>query len=219
MLVNRAPALSAARLVAASDELRVVAPTWRPRGAAKLEGALDAFGIDPSGQTCLDVGASTGGFTMVLLERGARHVVCVDVGRGQLDESLRRDRRVDVFERTDIREFSWPLPQLATLAVVDVSFISVLSVLEHVSSLLAPGGDAVVLVKPQFEVGRALASRYRGVIPLGPERDEALQRVRDAMRSMGLATLGSCASTVAGAEGNVEEFVWVRTPSDPGGGG
>lgn len=219
MLVNRAPALSAARLVAPSDVLSVVASRWRPRGAAKLEGALDTFDIDPSGRICLDVGASTGGFTMVLLERGAECVVCVDVGRGQLAESLRHDPRVEVYERTDIRAFVWPLPEAPTLAVVDVSFISVLGVLDQVASLLAPGGEAVVLVKPQFEVGRQIASRYRGVIPLGPERDEALGRVRDAMGSMGLVVLGSCPSSVPGAEGNVEEFVWVRAPSERSGGG
>ena len=126
------------------------------RGALKLEGALDAFGVDPRGRTCVDVGASTGGFTETLLRRGATRVYAVDVGRGQLHESLRGDARVIVLERVNARHLSArEVPEPCGIATVDVSFISAGKVLPALRTVLAPGADAVVLVKPQFEVGRA----------------------------------------------------------------
>src|SRR5690606_19356793 len=121
-------------------------------GGLKLQGALDQFGIDPAGRVCLDVGASTGGFTDCLLRRGARRVYAVDVGRDQLHPSLRQDPRVVVMEETDIRSVA-AMPEPVELAAVDVSFISLTLVLPAVARLLAPAGQIVALIKPQFEVG------------------------------------------------------------------
>ena len=130
------------------------------RGALKLAGALDAFAIDPAGRVAVDVGASTGGFTETLLERGAARVYAVDVGRGQLHERLRADPRVVVRERTNARTLSGAdVPEPCPLAVMDVSFISVRKILPALLGILAPGADVVVLVKPQFEVGRREVGR------------------------------------------------------------
>jgi len=214
VLVGGAPALSPARLVALDEDLRIVATRWRPRGARKLEGVLEQTGLDPSGRVCLDVGASTGGFTMVLLERGAEQVVCVDVGTGQLDTSLREDPRVLVFERTDVRDLVWPLDAPASLVVVDVSFVS-LQVVAPALERLAPGAEVLALVKPQFEVGRRIAARYRGVIPEGPERDEAVRGVVEGLARRGWRLEGRYRSTLAGAEGNQEEFLHAWLPGEP----
>jgi len=145
-------------LASPSAELRYVS-----RGGLKLERALDAFALDPADLVCLDVGASTGGFTDVLLRRGARRVYAVDVGRGQLAWPLRNDPRVVVMERTNIRQLS-ELPEPIACAVIDVSFISLRLVLPVVANLVSVGGWVVALVKPQFEAGRAEADRGAGVI-------------------------------------------------------
>ena len=133
-------------------------PRWASRGGEKLSPALDAFGVDPSGLVCMDAGASTGGFTDVLLERGAVRVYAVDVGRGQLVDRLRRDRRVVVMDRTNLRTLD-ALPEPVALATLDLSFISLGLVLPAVHRLLAHGGRAVALVKPQFEAGRDAVPR------------------------------------------------------------
>jgi 23S rRNA (cytidine1920-2'-O)/16S rRNA (cytidine1409-2'-O)-methyltransferase len=145
-------------LVGPASELRYVS-----RGGLKLERALDAFRLDPAGRVCLDVGASTGGFTDVMLRRGAARVYAVDVGRGQIAWSLRSDPRVVVMERTNIRHLS-ELPEAVECATIDVSFISLRLVLPPVAALLAPEGWVVALVKPQFEAGRIEADRGAGVI-------------------------------------------------------
>lgn len=212
VIVDRAPAFSPARLVGPADHLEVIGGSWRPRGAVKLGHALDGFEVDPSGRVCLDVGASTGGFTMVLLERGARRVVAVDVGRGQLDPSLREDRRVRALERTDVRSLVWPLEEPASLVVVDVSFVSLAAILPSLLRHAGPGAEGVLLVKPQFEVGRAVASRYRGVIPLGPERDAAIEAVTGYCAASGIAVLARRPSELRGGDGNLEEFFHVRFP-------
>jgi 23S rRNA (cytidine1920-2'-O)/16S rRNA (cytidine1409-2'-O)-methyltransferase len=182
-------------------------PAHVGRGALKLAGALDALGVDPAGRVVVDVGASTGGFTQTLLERGARRVHAVDVGRGQLHERLARDPRVVVHDRVNARSLSPDVvPEPCTLAAVDVSFISVRLVLPALLSVLAPGAELVVLVKPQFEVGRAQVGR--GGIVADPKLH--LQAIRDVAREaqrLGCAVRGACPSPVPGAEGNREFFL------------
>ncbi|MGV8041671.1 MAG: TlyA family RNA methyltransferase [Thermoanaerobaculaceae bacterium] len=185
---------------------------WVSRGGVKLAAALDAFHLDPSGRRCLDVGASTGGFTHVLLERGAASVVAVDVGRGQLDWRLRQDPRVEVRDGINARfltpqELSGPFE----LVVVDVSFISLRLVLPALRSLLAPEGNLVALVKPQFEVGRGQVGKG-GVVRDPAAREAAIVSVIAAAGEQGLALRGRLASPLPGPAGNVEELVWL-TPS------
>jgi len=183
------------------------------RGALKLAGALDALGASPAGRVAVDVGASTGGFTETLLERGAARVYAVDVGRGQLHEKLRQDPRVVVRDRVNARALSpQVVPEPCSLAVVDVSFISVRKVLPALLSVLAPGAQALVLVKPQFEVGRFQVGRG------GLVKDPALHRqaVRDvaaAAQRAGYAVRAACPSPLPGAEGNLEFFLHL----EPGG--
>jgi 23S rRNA (cytidine1920-2'-O)/16S rRNA (cytidine1409-2'-O)-methyltransferase len=174
------------------------------RGGHKLAAALDAFGIDPAGRTCLDVGASTGGFTDVLLQRGARRVYALDVGRGQLAETLRGDDRVVSMERTNARTLTaTSLPEPISLATIDVSFISLRLVLAPVAATFAGApGDIVALVKPQFEAGR-------GQVPGGVVRDPDVHRatvegVAAAAESAGLAPRDVIASPILGPEGNRE---------------
>jgi 23S rRNA (cytidine1920-2'-O)/16S rRNA (cytidine1409-2'-O)-methyltransferase len=177
------------------------------RGALKLRGALDAFGIDPAGQVVVDVGASTGGFTETLLERGARRVYAVDVGRGQLHERLRQDPRVVVRDRTNARALSpETLPEPCALAVMDVSFISVRKILGALRSVLAPHASAVVLVKPQFEVGRAQVGKG-GIVKDPALHLQALRDVAAFAEDHGYAVRDACASPVTGATGNREFFL------------
>lgn len=178
------------------------------RGGHKLAAALDAFGIDPAGRVCLDVGASTGGFTDVLLQRGARRVYAVDVGRGQLAESLRQDERVVSMERTNGRTLEpGTLPEVVDLAVIDVSFISLALVLAPVAATLWPGPNApiVALVKPQFEVGRGRTDH--GVVRDPTIHLEVLERVVDAAAELGLGARDVVASPILGPEGNREFLV------------
>lgn len=178
------------------------------RGGHKLVAALDAFGIDPAGRVCLDAGASTGGFTDVLLQRGARRVYAVDVGRGQLAETLRRDERVVSMERTNARTLGpGSLPDPVSLAVIDVSFISLALVLGPVASTLQPGADApiVALVKPQFEAGRGRTDH--GVVRDRAIHQEVLERIVAAARTLGLGARGVIASPILGPEGNREFLV------------
>lgn len=185
-------------------------PVHVGRGALKLAGALDAFGIDPQGRVAVDVGSSTGGFTEVLLERGAARVYAVDVGRAQLHERLRRDPRVVVLERINARRLSPELiPELCSLAVMDVSFISVLKILPALKSTLAQDADLIVLVKPQFEVGRGQVGKG-GLVKDPALQRQALARVALSSRQLGYAVLGACASSVSGATGNREFFLRLR---------
>src|SRR5712691_288471 len=158
VLAGRVPGYDKAGAQVDEDvELDVtVPPRYVSRGGEKLAHALDAFGVDPRGRECVDVGASTGGFTDVLLQRGAARVIALDVGYGQLHERLRADERVTVLERTNVREVR-ALPLVPELVVCDVSFISVRLALPPILALARPGWEAVVLVKPQFEAGRAEA--------------------------------------------------------------
>jgi 23S rRNA (cytidine1920-2'-O)/16S rRNA (cytidine1409-2'-O)-methyltransferase len=181
------------------------------RGALKLVGALDAFALDVRGRVAVDVGASTGGFTETLLERGAARVYAVDVGRGQLHEKLRADPRVAARERVNARDLSpRDVPEPCGFACVDVSFISATRILPALRRVLLPGADVLVLVKPQFEVGRGQVGRG------GLVKDPALHRAAlrgvgaVAVRECGYALLGACASPLTGAEGNREFFLHLR---------
>ena len=181
------------------------------RGGHKLAAALDAFAIDPTGRVCLDVGASTGGFTDVLLQRGASRVYAVDVGRGQLAESLRQDRRVVSMERTNARSLTaTSLPQPIDLAVIDVSFISLDLVLGPIASTLRPGPVApiVALVKPQFEAGRGRTDH--GVVRDPAIHREVLERVIERAQAIGLGARDVIASPILGPEGNREFLLHLQ---------
>lgn len=194
-------------------ELRARMP-WVGRGAFKILGALEAWPIDPEGRVCLDVGASTGGFTQVMLERGAARVYAVDVGRGQLAWKLRGDERVVCMERQDIRTLEG-LPQPPSLATVDVSFIALRSILPSVVALLAPGAVLVVLVKPQFELGRGRVGRG-GIVRDPALRREAVATVLDAAASLDWRPRGARPSPIEGAQGNQEVLLWLGEDGSPG---
>jgi 23S rRNA (cytidine1920-2'-O)/16S rRNA (cytidine1409-2'-O)-methyltransferase len=186
-------------------------PRFVSRGGDKLDAALDALDVRVTGLVCLDVGASTGGFTDCLLQRGAARVYAVDVGYGQLAEKLRRDARVDVRERVNARDLTpddfAPLPELC---VVDASFIGLGKLIGAIARVLAPGGTLVALVKPQFEAGREAASRGRGVIRDEETRSSAIAAARRAVEAAGFVVLGEVDSAVHGPKGNVERFLHAR---------
>lgn len=194
-------------LVDAAIPITVDAPEpYVSRGGYKLAAALDAFDIDPAGWAVIDVGASTGGFTDVLLGRGARHVYAVDVGRGQLAEALRRDPRVSSMERTNARALTAAsLPEPVELAVIDVSFIGLAKVLGPVAATLAPRGQLVALVKPQFEAGRGRTDH--GVVRDPAIHREVLEAVVAGAARLGLGTRAVIASPILGPSGNREFLV------------
>jgi 23S rRNA (cytidine1920-2'-O)/16S rRNA (cytidine1409-2'-O)-methyltransferase len=206
--VSGAVASKAARMVAPSEPIELAAPARRyvSRGGEKLEAALDEFGIDVSGMRCLDVGASTGGFTDCLLQRGAHHVVALDVGRGQLDWALRNDDRVTSIESTDVRAAA-PVGAVG-LVVVDVSFISLRTVLAHITSL-SSGAPIVALVKPQFEVGRKNVGKG-GVVREHRLHVDAVRGVVERAAEIGLRCPVAIPSPILGAEGNREFFVMLQ---------
>lgn len=174
------------------------------RGGLKLEGGLEAFGVDPAGLNCLDVGCSSGGFTDCLLKHGAAHVIAVDVGYAQFDWSLRQDARVELLERTNIVDVpSLKRNHTIDLAVCDVSFTSVLTVLPAVLELLKPDGMFLTLVKPQFEAPREDVGEG-GIVRSKTVRQATLAKVEDAFRDAGLMVVGSCESPITGAKGNHE---------------
>lgn len=174
------------------------------RGGLKIEHALDIFAIDPHDKICLDVGCSTGGFTDCLLSRGAAHVTAVDVGYAQFDWALRNDARVELIERTNIVDLAVP-ERFSTidLAVCDVSFTSVLAVLDAVTALLKPGGIFITLVKPQFEAAREDVGEG-GIVRDEGVRKACVDRVRNAFIEQGYEVVGSCTSPITGAKGNIE---------------
>ncbi len=184
------------------------------RGGVKLAGALDEFGLDPAGLRAVDVGASTGGFTDCLLQRGAASVAAVDVGYGQLAWELRNDPRVAVFERTNIRmaqaaELGAPFD----LAVVDVSFIGLDKVLPKVAELLGDEGSAVILVKPQFEAGRSRVGK-RGVVRDAAVHTDVLETVVTTAHELGFVVRGLTFSPITGPEGNIEFWMWLARAGD-----
>ena len=184
---------------------------WVGRGALKLLSVWDVFAMDAQGKVCADLGASTGGFTEVLLQRGAAKVFAIDVGKGQLAWKLRTDDRVVNMEGVNVRHLD-RLPEPAGLVVGDLSFISLGLILPSVQRLLAPGGEAVLLVKPQFEAGRSAVAKG-GVVRDEGARAAAIDKVRHAAEAAGFEVRGGCDSGVAGAKaGNVEHFLHLFWP-------
>ena len=204
-------------LVDAEEELAVEqAPAYVSRGGIKLANALESTGLEVAGRDALDVGASTGGFTDCLLQRGARAVIAVDVGYGDLAWSLRGDPRVHVMERTNARALSPDmLPYLPDLAVVDVSFISLAKVLEALLGCVAERYDVLALVKPQFELGRERVGKG-GVVRRPADRRAALVGVGEAARELGAAVLGYHSSGLPGPKGNQETFIWLAEAAGGG---
>jgi 23S rRNA (cytidine1920-2'-O)/16S rRNA (cytidine1409-2'-O)-methyltransferase len=214
VLVGGSLAERPSRLVDSGEPVVVEGPPPRfvGRGGEKLDAALDQFGVAVDGLRVLDAGASTGGFTDCLLQRGAALVYAVDVGRGQLDDRLRRDRRVESHERTNIRHVRLdelggrPFP----LIVADLSFISLKTVTPALLDLAADDASLVLLVKPQFEAGREDASRGRGVIRDPDVWRRVVLEVGSAMETLGATMMGVMVSPLKGADGNVEFLAWVR---------
>lgn len=197
---------------AAGITLEVPDHPYVSRGGLKLAHALDVFGIDVQGRSALDIGASTGGFTDVLLQRGARHVLAVDVGHGQLDWKLRQDPRVEVLERVNARWLSTYFmgdPRVFDIVTVDVSFISLRLILPSVLAQLAPGGDAVALVKPQFEAGRGEVGRG-GIVRDASVHARVIEEVTQAALALGLRRVGQTESPIEGMEGNREFLLHLR---------
>jgi 23S rRNA (cytidine1920-2'-O)/16S rRNA (cytidine1409-2'-O)-methyltransferase len=192
-------------------------PRFVSRGGIKLANALAQSGLAVAGRLALDVGASTGGFTDCLLQHGAAQVVAVDVGYGELDYRLRLDERVHVLERTNARGLEGGmLPYVPQLAVVDVSFISLVKVLAPVVACMAESYDVLALVKPQFEVGRGQVGKG-GVVRDGDARRRVLEEVARAARGLGAAVLGFYSSGLPGPKGNRESFIWLAEGSRAGG--
>ena len=203
-------ALKPGQLVAADAELAIAArPRWASRGGDKLEAALDAFAIDPTGLACLDAGASTGGFTDLLLARGARIVYAVDVGRGQLVDRLAREPRVVSMERTNLRTLK-ELSEPIDLAALDLSFISLRLVLPAVRELVRGDATVIALVKPQFEAGRGAVPRG-GVVRDPAMHRSVLLRIGEDAVVAGFTPMALIASPLAGADGN-REFLALLGP-------
>jgi 23S rRNA (cytidine1920-2'-O)/16S rRNA (cytidine1409-2'-O)-methyltransferase len=198
--------------VAADAVVELVVPDhpYVGRGGIKLAHALDAFAIDPQGRRALDVGASTGGFTDVLLRRGAESVVALDVGRGQLDWRLRSDSRVLVREGVNARHLSVDdVPHRVTLVTIDVAFISLRHILPALPPVLEPGADVVALVKPQFEAGREEVGAH-GIVSDPAVHEAVIARVTEAAAACGLARIAMAPSTITGATGNQEFFLHLK---------
>ena len=217
VLVGGAVAVKAARLVADAEPVVVEGPPARfvGRGGEKLDHALTTFGIDVAGHLALDAGASTGGFTDCLLQRGARHVVAVDVGHGQLHERLRADDRVTNVERTNVRTIT---PAVTggpvDIVVADLSFISLTTVIGALKGVCKPGASMVLLVKPQFEAGHAEASRGRGVITDPSIWDRVRSEIEGALLAEGCDVVAWTASPITGAQGNREFLVHARASGE-----
>lgn len=214
------PARKAGELVEEDERLRVRArPEFVSRGGEKLANALDSTALDVRGRSALDVGASTGGFSDCLLQRGAERVVAVDVGYGLLAWRLREDPRVSLLERTNARTLKPEmLPYVPDLAVIDVSFISLRKVLGAVLACMAPRYDVLALVKPQFELERARVGKG-GVVRDGAARREALESVGKSALELGARVVSYHSSGLAGPKGNQESFIWLADPERTQGGG
>jgi 23S rRNA (cytidine1920-2'-O)/16S rRNA (cytidine1409-2'-O)-methyltransferase len=191
-------------------------PRYASRAGDKLASVAGPLRLEFRSKTVLDVGSSTGGFTDYCLQNGSTRVFCVDVGTGQLSYKLRNDDRVNVMERTDIRDVlvdddaPKSIPVRADMAVIDVSFISLTKILEHVRELVVPGGQIVAMLKPQFEAGKPLADKYHGVIPEGAERDQVIAQVRSWLTERFIIE-NEFDSGVTGMEGNRERFIVLRS--------
>ncbi len=217
MIVAGSFASKPARQVAPDESIRFDAarPTYVGRAGEKLAAALDEFGLDPSRCRTLDAGASTGGFTDCLLQRGAAVVYAVDVGFGQLHERIRSDARVVVLERQNVRELG---PEVldgpVDMVVADLSFISLRTVASPLFGCARPGGEFVFLVKPQFEAGKREADRGRGIISDPQVWRRVLDEVIDALADLGASTIDVMVSPLRGGDGNVEFLVTGRCPDD-----
>jgi 23S rRNA (cytidine1920-2'-O)/16S rRNA (cytidine1409-2'-O)-methyltransferase len=215
---DRRPAAKPGQLVTDDVAVEVDAPPpFVSRGGVKLANALEAFGVEPRGRECLDVGASTGGFTDCLLQRGAEHVTALDVAYGELSWKLREDPRVTVVERRNARELApGELDPAPDLIAIDVSFISLAKVLPAVAGAAAGRFDLLAMVKPQFEVGRERVGGG-GVVRSAEDRRSALVEVgRFAREELGLSVLGYASSGLPGPAGNRESFVWLAEPGREG---
>ena len=219
VLVNGSIADKSARQVAPADALVVDGPPARfvGRGADKLDHALEVFALDVRGRRCLDVGASTGGFTDCLLQRGADHVVALDVGHGQLHERLRADPRVTNLERHNVRHADLDvIGGPVDIIVGDLSFISLQLVIPTLTQLCQPGSPMVLLVKPQFEAGRQEVDRGRGIITDPAIHDRVLAEIGAALAAAGCDVVGWTDSPITGADGNREFLVHATSPAgDP----
>ncbi len=199
--------------VSAGDTITLNTPeVFVSRAGEKLDHALTTFDIDVTGMKAVDIGSSTGGFTDCLLKRGASHVTAIDVGTDQLVQTLRNDPRVTVYEGTNVRTFT--LPEPVDIAVVDVSFISLTLVLpkvhEFLKKSLFKGGIAVVLVKPQFEVGMEMAKKHQGVITNVQDQKDVLERVKKSAKGVGFKVVKDTISPIEGEKGNTEFLLYLK---------
>ena len=206
--VDGRPVRKASETIPPDANIEAHAPyPWVSRGGVKLAAALDAFDVDPTGRTCLDVGASTGGFTDVLLARGAKHVTAVDVGHGQAHPKIAGDARVKLLEKLDARALTRThLPARPTLVVMDASFISLTLILPPVLPLAGPDADLVALVKPQFEG----AANKSGIVRDETEREAAFDRVAACIGALGWTVRSTAPSPIAGGDGNIETLLHAR---------
>jgi len=210
VLVNGQKVEKSGSLVLADADIRILGEQmpYVSRGGLKLEKALREFRVDVKEKTCLDVGASTGGFTDCLLQHGAKKIYAVDVGYGQMAWKVRQDLRVVVIERTNIREIHASLiPEKADIAVIDVSFISLEKVITPVLGFLNPGAGIIALIKPQFEVGKGQVGKG-GIVRDEAAREAAVEKVRTSFRTAGLDVRGVIPSPITGQDGNVEYLIY-----------
>jgi len=217
VLVAGSVAAKPSTLVSAADPVALAGPArrWASRGGGKLAPVLERLGVEVAGRRCLDAGASTGGFTDVLLQAGAAEVVAVDVGYGQLDLRLRQDPRVVVLDRTNVRDLDAErIGGPVELVVADLSFISLRLVLPVLATLTGHDGDLLLLVKPQFEAGRDAVGRG-GVVRDPAARAAAVRAVADTAASLGLGVAGTCPSPLPGPAGNLELFLHLRAGAAP----
>ncbi len=189
-------------------EIRGELPKYVGRGGLKLEKAIDVFGVNLSGLVCIDVGASTGGFTDCMLQKGAKTVYAVDVGRDQLDEKLRNDKRVISLEGTDIRFAAEKIPEKANFISADVSFISLKLILGTIKLLLKKEGKAVALIKPQFEVGKSGIGKG-GIVKNPLLREKAVKEIKEFAEALGFRCEGLTESPVKGGDGNTEYLIYL----------
>jgi 23S rRNA (cytidine1920-2'-O)/16S rRNA (cytidine1409-2'-O)-methyltransferase len=212
VLINGHPVTKAGELVGpdALIELKGADIPYVSRGGLKLEAALKHFGISVHDKVVMDVGASTGGFTDVMLQQGAGKVYCIDVGYGQLAWKLRQDPRVVLLERTNVRHLeNYRIPELIDIASIDVSFISLIKVVPKVIEFLKEGGEIVALIKPQFEVGKGEVGKG-GIVKDAAKREAAVARVKGELEALGLQTVGIIDSPILGQKGNVEYLIYSR---------
>jgi 23S rRNA (cytidine1920-2'-O)/16S rRNA (cytidine1409-2'-O)-methyltransferase len=212
VLVNGHPVTKAGEMVGtnASIEFRGEDNPYVSRGGLKLDAALKHFQISVRNKTAMDVGSSTGGFTDVMLQQGARRVYCIDVGYGQLAWKLRQDPNIVLLERTNIRHLENDrIPEAIDIATIDVSFISLSKVVPKVLEFLKEKGEIVALIKPQFEVGKGEVGKG-GIVKDAAKRQAAVERVRQELESLGLTTVGIIESPIHGQKGNVEYLLYAK---------